>query len=305
MRERVEVANQGISTDLWSILACPYCQGVVEPKGASVHCRGCQRQMPMEQGIPSLLREEDARRLAGFSAQYREARLRDGWRPMTGEQLLALPFGHPPGFQALYWETRRRSFEALWRILQRQGPRPEDGPVVDLGAGFGWLAYRLAQAGYRVVAIEASTDEFFGLGAARAYLGAGISFLPVQGNLESPPLRSQSASLIVLSASLHYARDLDATLRRCALALKPGGRLAIVDSPVARQPRPGTGKGDRHLGVAELSAALRAAGLEAHWVRVGQGWRWWVYRAKVWIRGTERFGFPLLIADRPPEEQGD
>jgi SAM-dependent methyltransferase len=247
-----------------------------------------------------LLRQEDVSRLAEFSSQYREARLREGWQPLTLEQALALPEASPAGYPVLYWQVRRQSFAALMDILARQGPAPADGPVADLGAGSGWLGYRLAKAGYHTFAVEASLDKDWGLGMAeRCYL-PGVPLRLVQGNLEYPPLQAGQISLIVFNASLHYAADLDHTLRRAARALQPGGRIIILDTPVARRPRPGTGQGDRHLGREELDEALLGAGLSPRWVVVRRRARWWLYQAKTWLKRAPRFAFPLIVADHVP-----
>jgi SAM-dependent methyltransferase len=254
----------------------------------------------VEGQIPVLLRREDATRLAEFSRRYREARLREGWQPLTLEQALALPGGSPAGYPALYWQVRRQSFRALMDILAREGPSPADGPVADLGAGNGWLGYRLATEGYHTLSVDASLDKDWGLGMAEQHYVPRAPLRLAQGNLEYPPLQAGRSSLILFNASLHYAADLDRTLRRAARALRPAGRIMILDSPVARRPQPGTGRGDRHLGHEELQEVLLAAGLSPRWVGVRRGARWWFYQAKAWLRRVPRFAFPLIVADQMP-----
>jgi hypothetical protein len=118
-----------------------------------------------------------------------------------------------------------------------------------------------------------------------------------QGDLEQPPLRAGQWSIVILNASLHYARDLEATVCAVARALQRGGRTIIMDTPVARRPVAGTGRGDRHLGRQELAAALRSAGLRARWLRVWRDPRWWLHRAKAWLRCSGSFSFPLIVAE--------
>ncbi len=144
--------------------------------------------------------------------------------------------------------------------------------------------------------MEASLDTDFGLKASQRYcFAAGECFLPVQGNLEHPPLQAGALGLAVFNASLHYARDLDGTLHRAARALRHGGCLVILDTPIANRPRPGTGKGDRHLGRKELAAALAAAGLNARWVAVRRSWRWWFYQVRAGLKQSPRFSFPIVL----------
>ena len=92
--------------------------------------------------------------------------------------------------------------------------------------------------------------------------------------------------------------DLDGTLVRTARALRPGGRLIVLDTPVAREPRPGSGSGDRHLGRKELHQALLRVSLRPRWIRVRRGPRWWVHQAKVRAKGDALFSLPMIVADR-------
>lgn len=290
------------------VLGCPYCRGPLRADDDSLFCPACDQRFPIRNQIPSLVRRDDAAALADFGRRYREARLQEGWRPLTSEQALALPYGSPPGYPPLYWQVRRQSYEALMDLLSDQGPAPEGGPVADLGAGSGWLAHRLAREGYRVAALEASLQRNFGLRAASVYLTApSPPFLPIQGDLDHPPLQQEKLSLAVLNASLHYARDLETTLRRTAEALVEGGRLVILDTPIAQRSespphpthaRPSNGRPRHSLGRRELERALMAAGLSPRWVPVRRGPRWWVYQARTWLKGEARFSFPMVVADR-------
>ena len=283
------------------VVGCPHCCGPLSLAGnatPALLCRGCSERFAVEGGIAVLLRQEDADRLARFSQSYREARLAEGWQPLAAKQARALPYGQPPGYTPLYWEVRRQSFCALMGLLAREGPSPAAGPVADVGAGSGWLSYRLAQVGYPVLAIEASRDTAFGLGVATAHYLSEVPFLPVQGDLEHLPIQPGKVSLIIFNASLHYAAGLEGTLRHAAQALQPGGRLIILDSPIARRPHPGTGRGDRHLGRLELDAALLEAGLRPRWIEVRRGVRWQVRQLKVWLKRVPRFSYPMIFAEQ-------
>jgi len=279
------------------LLACPACGGALQAVEEGLGCAPCGRRYPLSDGLVACLPPAELRRFDELAQGYREARLRDGWQPMTAEEAWALPEGRPAGYPALYWEVRRQSCRALWRALAQRAALV-GACVADLGAGTGWLSHRLAQLGGRVVAVESSRDQDFGLGAAARHYLPRAAFLPVLGDLERPPLAEGRFDLIVYNASLHYAGDLEATLRRGAAALKAGGWLVVMDTPIAREPLPGTGRGDRHLGRRELAAALAGAGLRESWLRVMRGPRWWLRQAKVLIKGSEPFSFPLVVAER-------
>jgi SAM-dependent methyltransferase len=285
-------------------LGCPYCRSPLRQGATGLECTADGHRFPVANGIPSLLRQPDRAGMAAFSERYRSARLNEGWRPLPVRQALDLPFGSPAGYPPMYWPLRRQSYEVLVRLLARKGPTPQSGPVADLGAGSGWLAYRLAQAGYRVLAIEASLDADFGLQAAQVYRSRFPErLLPVQGNLEHPPLARGKTSLAILNASLHYAGSLDQAVRRLAAALAPGGSLIVLDTPIARHPRPGTGMGDRHIGREELEQALVGAGLQTRWVHILRSARWWVRQVKAWIKGDTLFAFPLVSARKVDSRQ--
>ena len=289
--------------EILNVVGCPYCQGALDERSdpATVwRCPDCGRQFAAEGKVPVLLREEDVARFEELARQYHAARIQDGWQPLTPEEALALPYGQPAGTPALYWAVRRQSFCALMGILAREGPTPAHGPVADLGAGTGWLSYRLAQIGYQVLAVDTSRDAGWGLGAAERYYLSRVRFQVIQGDLEHPPLQAGKLGLIVFNASLHYALDLEDALRRAARALSRAGRIVLLDTPIARQPRPGTGRGDRHLGRQELQQALLDAGLAARWIAVPRGSGWWLHQAKAWLKGDALFSFPMVVAGRLP-----
>jgi SAM-dependent methyltransferase len=166
------------------------------------------------------------------------------------------------------------------------------------------LAHRLAQSGYHVLAVDASLDKDLGLQAAEVYRASVPDrLLPVQGNLEYPPLAHGKASLVILNASLHYADDLEMALQRSAAALQPSGSLLILDTPIARNPHPGTGKGDRHLGREEVERALSSAGLGSRWLSIPRNGRWWARQLKAWLKGDSLFTFPIVRACRAVTRQ--
>lgn len=282
----------------WDAIGCPHCQGrFVQDADGALLCLHCQERFVECDSVLRLLPPARMAALDEWSHAYREARLRDGWQPLTLEQLSALPFASPPGYPALYWQVRRQTYRALLRLLAARGLRPSAGPIADLGAGVGWLSFRLAGQGYRVLAVEASMDDAFGLGAGRAYLGSAAGrLLLVQGDLEQPPLQRGRWGAVLFNASLHYAADLVSTLERAAQALQPRGLLVVMDTPIARHPVAGTGHGDRHLGHRELDDALGVVGLHGHCLRVLRGPRWWAHQARAWLRRRKPFSFPLVFA---------
>jgi SAM-dependent methyltransferase len=219
---------------------------------------------------------------------------------MTAEQILALPFGSPAGYDRIYWSVRRQSLAVLKQALVPLSTAPESSVVADIGAGLGWLAFRLAGLGFRAIALDASVDQDFGLGGARAYAerSAGRMFL-VRGDLERLPIQRESLDIAVFNASLHYAEDVSRAIVRAAAALKPKGSLIVLDTPISRTPVPGRRLGGRHIGRRELEEAIRSAGLRPGWVPVRRGPRWWLHQALTRLRRKPTFSLPMLVASRP------
>jgi ArsR family transcriptional regulator len=102
------------------------------------------------------------------------------------------------------------------------------GTVADLGAGEGTLAQLLAQRAERVIAVDLSPKMVeFGAELAKKH---GLSNLEYRlGDLEQPPIEEQSLDLAVLSQALHHAAHPDRALAAAFKALKPGGRLIVLD----------------------------------------------------------------------------
>lgn len=170
--------------------------------------------------------------LASFAAAYAEHRAAEG-RGHTGEELFALPYLRS-GPLAKQWAVRARSFSAFLRLVLEPMARDAERPLklLDLGSGNGWLSYRVALAGHYAVALDIRDDTVDGLGAAEAF----VARLPhrierLVASFDAIPLEDCSVDLAVFNASLHYATDLRLVLAEARRVTRPGGKLAILDSP--------------------------------------------------------------------------
>lgn len=136
-------------------------------------------------------------------------------------------------------DRRWRNCAATWRYFESQilGPleKAAERPlsVLDMGAGVGWLSYRLALRGHRPVAIDLLADPHDGLGAVRHYAAKLEARFPaIQAEMDNVPLADDQFDLIVFNASFHCAVDYHETLREARRLLGWGGRVAILDTPV-------------------------------------------------------------------------
>lgn len=178
---------------------------------------------------------EDLReRLRRFRAAYAAHRAAEGRGRGGEEELLALPYLRR-GPTAKQWAVRARSFDRFLeavleaRVMEAVGRSLR---VLDLGAGNGWLAYRVQRLGHRATAVDIRDDDVDGLGAARAYRRhLPVMFDRVVASFEALPFAARTFDIAVFNASIHYALDLAAALAEAARVVVPGGRIAILDSP--------------------------------------------------------------------------
>jgi SAM-dependent methyltransferase len=192
---------------------------------------------------------------ARFRAAYAEHRAAEGRGAGGAAALLNLPYERS-GPWARHWAVRARTWERfLSRVVEtraREVGRPLD--VLDLGAGNGWLCYRLAQRGHRPAALDWRHDQVDGLGAAATY-EAHLSrpFPRIVASFDAIPLSTRRFDIIVFNAAIHYAVSLSRTIGEAVRVSAPGGRIVILDSPFYSRER------DGELMVAEKRAAMAGA----------------------------------------------
>ena len=171
-----------------------------------------------------------------FGIEYASHRESEG-RAYRGDELLALPYLRT-GPHAHQWAVRARSFDAFVRhaVQPERARLARPLTIVDLGAGNGWLSYRLALEGDRAIAIDVRGDTVDGLGAADAFMRAVPGKLEcIKATFDAAPLEPECADIAVFNASLHYSTDLDRTLEEAVRLVRPGGKIVVLDSPFYRR----------------------------------------------------------------------
>jgi SAM-dependent methyltransferase len=256
-----------------------------------------------------------------FVREYRTVRRAEGWGSRDPAYYLELPYRDLTGRFDSIWRIRARTYDTFVdRVI---GPL-ESGTshalrVLDLGAGNGWLAYRLAQRGHLAVAVDLLDDALDGLGAIRSY---ARNVLPVVAQFDRLPLPCECADLAVFDASFHYSTDYASTLREALRVLHARGTLVILDSPMYSDPRSGARmvqerearflstygfasnalKHEHFVTPARLSALSRELGLiwNVHQPRLD--WRSRLSRAVGGVRARrEPARFPLIVGTREHE----
>lgn len=229
--------------------ACPQCQTPLQTTGeGSMYCPTDALYYPLEDGIWRLLAPGRAEALARFIHEYETVRWAEGRGVVEADPVQdaaerqaayfrALPFEDLSGRFRKDWQIRAVSYRTLrqWVVdpIARGGRTLR---VLDLGAGNGWLAHRLARDGHRVLAVDLMVNRFDGLGAHVYY---EVDFTPVQAEFDRLPLAQGEADLAIFNASLHYATQIEQTLREALRVLRRGGVLAVMDTPVYRHAESG------------------------------------------------------------------
>ncbi|HEV8148122.1 MAG TPA: class I SAM-dependent methyltransferase [Bryobacteraceae bacterium] len=146
-----------------------------------------------------------------------------------------LPYRDLTGRLAAQWEMRGRTYryfeQRVLTRMEREASRPLE--VLDLGAGTGWMCYRLALRGHRPVALDLLNDDRDGLGAARHFFTKLQSEFPrMQAEFDQLPFPGTRFDAVIYNASLHYSSDYLRTLVEARRVLRAGGRIVVLDSPV-------------------------------------------------------------------------
>ena len=123
-------------------------------------------------------------------------------------------------------EMRRELFGQRFDLHALLGLLDRKAVVGDLGSGTGLVAEALAPFVGTVIAVDHSQAM---LDAARARLADADNVDVRAGGLEALPIADGELDAALLSLVLHHMPAPDAVLSEAARALRPGGRLLIVE----------------------------------------------------------------------------
>jgi len=288
-------------------------------------CKQCGHTFEKRAGIWRFLPESRARVFTSFLREYQIVRTAEGWGATHADYYRRLPYVPQDDPQRAIWRMRARSYRTLLKHVITPMERLHQRPlqVLDLGAGNGWLAYRLAQRGHHVAAVDISLDTRDGLGAHIHYEGA---FTPIQAEFDSLPFAGNQADLAIFNGSLHYSTDCSRTLAEALRVLKDDGWVIVLDTPVYRDAMSGAQMvrereedfqrrfgfpsnaipSENYLTYVRLSQL--AAGLGLCW-QVFYPFRSWHRQLRLWqarlFGRREPAQFPLLIGRRKRHMEND
>jgi len=235
-------------SDLW--LRCPGCSGCMGPisdldnglLSARINCDRCGMVTNKKNGVWRMLSPNQSARFASFVRDYEEIRHCEGRGSNHPAFYLALPFADLTGNFSNQWRIRARSFRFFERnILPRLEERYGNSfRALDIGAGNGWLSYRLALQGHRPVAVDLCSNAWDGLEAADHYTSVLPEFFSrFEAQMDDLPFDDAQFDVAIYNASFHYSTDYERTLREALRCLRPGGTILIVDSPTYCHARSG------------------------------------------------------------------
>lgn len=143
----------------------------------------------------------------------------------------SLPYRDLSGQMPGAWAIRAKSLDALVKkvVLPLEQQSGKALRILDLGAGNGWLSYRLSERGHSLAAVDLRVDSLDGLGACVNY---PVSFLSAQADFDHLPFGSEQADLVIFNAAFHYSRDYEQTLTEAGRLLVKGGLVVVLDTPV-------------------------------------------------------------------------
>jgi ubiquinone/menaquinone biosynthesis C-methylase UbiE len=166
-----------------------------------------------------------------FAEDYLRIRRAEGRGSDDPEYYFALPFKDLSGTLNAQWAMRGNTYRYFEHKILRSMENGCPLDLLDLGAGCGWMSYRLALRGHRPIAVDLLDDGREGLGAARHYL-ARVHFERFNATFDHLPFADARFDAVIFNASVHYSSNYFRTLAEAKRCLRPGGRIVILDSPV-------------------------------------------------------------------------
>lgn len=173
---------------------------------------------PTARRLWSLLREQTARTRVATHDDRRLATI------LAARQSRSQAFFSTAAGQ---WDRlRREMFGDRFDLTALAGLLEDTWVVGDLGCGTGQISETVAPFVQRVIAVDSSRAM---LKAARQRL-AQLPHVEIrQGELEALPIDDAALDAAVSCLVLHHVADPPAVLRAAARALRPGGRLLVID----------------------------------------------------------------------------
>ena len=158
--------------------------------------------------------------------EYR-APTRDG----IGKWYMGREIAHVMGHQGAPWlERPEREEEERPRVLVENMALEADDVVADIGAGTGYFTFRIAPRvpEGKVLAVDIQPEMLERLEAAAKERGVG-NVEPVLGEVDDPNLPEAAVDVVLMVDAYHEFDHPYEMMTAVARALKPGGRVVLVE----------------------------------------------------------------------------
>jgi SAM-dependent methyltransferase len=218
-------------------LQCPRCSGFIgnlpdTTADATLICSDCYLKLTNENGIWKALLSE---RSAHFSSILKEDQCsHSAGSSDSAEYYLALPYRDLSGHESRQWALQSCTLRYITRHILPGIAPSHDGQlrILDLGAGNGWLSYRLSLDGHAPIAVDLLTNDRDGLGAAGHYKKRLTRlFSRFQAELDTLPFVDDDFDLIIYNDSFHYSENYERTLAEALRCARSDGTVLIAGTP--------------------------------------------------------------------------
>ena len=134
---------------------------------------------------------------------------------------------HPPSSSGEYAKVLEDPSRDEWQkphdVVMALGLKPAD-VIADIGAGTGYFARRFANHAGKVYAVDIDRELL-----AILKQNAPANVTTVLADPDDPKLSESSVDVIFVCDVLHHIEKREAYYSRLSKALKPGGRIVVID----------------------------------------------------------------------------
>lgn len=209
-------------------MQCPSCRADI----SGLDCAVCGFRMRVSRGIVHALPPERAAFFARFMDDYERIRAAEGRGSESDDFYLSLPYKDVSGRNSEQWQIRACSYNYLVQHVLQPDLQNAGARILDLGAGNGWMSYRLALAGYSPFAVDLLTNDRDGLGAAVHYRKRLPELFPrFQAEVSRLPFQNEKFDAVIFNASFHYSENYVVTLREAFRCVRKAGMVIVSDTP--------------------------------------------------------------------------
>lgn len=228
----VAAANTAEAAISLQCVNCATHMGSLQSSNDAITCPNCNWQITRAHGIWKALLPDRADYFARFIRDYESIRMAEGRGSDDPRYYLQLPYRDISGRNQAQWAIRAQTFRYIeQRILPNLFANRTKLSILDLGAGNGWMSYRLMLRGHQPVAVDLLLNNQDGMGASVHYKDDLTRLFPrVQAELDRLPFTENQFDLAIFNASFHYSENYERTLAEALRCIRIDGAVIIADT---------------------------------------------------------------------------